>query len=37
MAEFCVATGFTPKVFWELTLEEYGAIVTAVNRRNKNG
>jgi len=37
MAEFCVETGFTPEMFWELTLEEYGAIVAAVNRRNKNG
>jgi len=35
MAEFCVATGFTPEMFWELTLEEYSAIVMALNRRNK--
>jgi hypothetical protein len=34
MGEFCVATGFTPEQFWELTLEEYSAIVTALNRRN---
>jgi hypothetical protein len=35
MAEFCVATGFTPEQFWDMTLEEYSAIVTALNRRNK--
>jgi hypothetical protein len=35
MGEFCVETGFTPDQFWELTLEEYGAMVNALNRRNK--
>lgn len=34
MGEFCVATGFTPEQFWELTLDEYSAIVDALNRRN---
>jgi len=33
MGDFCVATGFTPKQFWDMTLEEYGAIVNALNRR----
>jgi len=37
MGEFCAETGFTPDQFWDMTLEEYGAIVTALNRRNKNG
>jgi hypothetical protein len=33
MAEFCIETGFTPEQFWDITLEEYGAIVNALNRR----
>jgi hypothetical protein len=33
MAEFCVATGFTPEQFWELTLDEYSAMVEILNRR----
>jgi len=37
MGEFCVETGYTPDQFWDMTLEEYGAIVTALNRRSKNG
>jgi hypothetical protein len=37
MAEFCVETGFTPEQFWDTTLDEYTAIIDAVNRRNKNG
>jgi len=37
MGEFCAQTGYTPEQFWDMTLEEYGAIVTALNRRNKNG
>jgi len=37
MGEFCAETGFTPQQFWDMTLEEYTAIVTAVNRRKKNG
>jgi hypothetical protein len=35
MAEFCVETGFTPEQFWDMTLEEYGAVINALNRRNK--
>jgi hypothetical protein len=37
MGVFCAETGYTPEQFWDMTLEEYGAIVTALNRRNKNG
>jgi len=33
MAEFCVQTGYTPEQFWELTLDEYSAIVDVLNRR----
>jgi hypothetical protein len=33
MAEFCIETGFTPEQFWDITLEEYSAIVNALNRR----
>jgi hypothetical protein len=35
MAEFCIETGFTPEQFWDMTLEEYGAITNALNRRSK--
>jgi hypothetical protein len=34
MAEFCVATGYTPEQFWELTIDEYTAMVEQLNRRN---
>jgi hypothetical protein len=37
MAQFCVETGYTPDQFWDMTLDEYGAIVIALNRRNRNG
>lgn len=37
MAEFCLATGFPPAVYWDLTVDEYGAFVTAYNKRNKEG
>jgi len=37
MADFCVETGYTPDQFWDMTLDEYSAIVTALNRRNRNG
>jgi hypothetical protein len=33
MAEFCVATGFTPEQFWELNFSEYHAMVEVLNRR----
>jgi hypothetical protein len=33
MAVFCVETGYTPDQFWELTYEEYGAMVEVLNRR----
>jgi hypothetical protein len=35
MAKFCIETGYTPDQFWDMSLEEYGAIVTALNRRSK--
>jgi len=35
MAQFCVATGYTPDQFWNMTLEEYAAIATALNRRRR--
>jgi hypothetical protein len=35
MAEFCIQTGYTPEEFWNMTLEEYAALVAVVNRRNK--
>jgi hypothetical protein len=34
MAKFCVQTGYTPEQFWELTYEEYNAMVEELNRRN---
>jgi len=33
MAEFCIETGFTPEQFWDMSLEEYNAIVAALNGR----
>jgi hypothetical protein len=33
MAQFCVATGLSPKEFWELTFEEYSAMIEELNRR----
>jgi hypothetical protein len=33
MAKFCVATGLAPKDFWQLTFEEYGAMIEELNRR----
>jgi hypothetical protein len=33
MAQFCVATGYTPEQFWNLTLEDYDAMVKELNRR----
>jgi hypothetical protein len=33
MARFCIATGYTPQEFYELTYEEYGAMVEELNRR----
>jgi hypothetical protein len=33
MAKFCIATGYTPEQFWELTFEEYSALVEELNRR----
>jgi len=34
MADFCIATGIPPETFWELTKEEYDALIRAHNRRN---
>jgi hypothetical protein len=34
MAEFCLETGLSPEVFWNMTLEEYAAFVAVINRRN---
>jgi hypothetical protein len=34
MGNFCAATGFTPKEFWELTGEEYQYILEGVNKQN---
>jgi hypothetical protein len=33
MAQFCIETGYTPEQLWELTLDEYSAIVDVLNRR----
>jgi hypothetical protein len=33
MAKFCLATGISPREFWELTFEEYNAMVEELNRR----
>jgi hypothetical protein len=33
MARFCIETGLTPSQFWELTYEEYVAMVEELNRR----
>jgi hypothetical protein len=35
MARFCVETGYTPEQFWELTYEEYAAMVEEMKRRSK--
>jgi hypothetical protein len=35
MAKFCVETGYTPEQFWELTFEEYSAMVEELNRRKQ--
>jgi hypothetical protein len=35
MARFCIETGYTPEQFWELTYEEYVAMVEEMNRRSK--
>jgi len=34
MARFCLATGFTPKEYWELTVEEYVAFIDALDERS---
>jgi len=34
MAGFCVATGYTPKEFWEMEKEEVDAISVALRRKN---
>jgi hypothetical protein len=34
MARFCLATGYTPEVFWNLTLEELSAFMDALDERN---
>jgi hypothetical protein len=33
MARFCLATGFTPKDYWNLTLEELTAFMDALEER----
>jgi len=33
MAQFCIATGYTPAQFYELTYGEYVAMVEVLNRR----
>jgi hypothetical protein len=34
MARFCLATGFTPEVYWSLTFEELNAFMDALEERN---
>jgi hypothetical protein len=34
MARFCLATGFTPEVYWSLTFEEFTAFMDALEERN---
>jgi hypothetical protein len=35
MANFCLATGFTPDVYYGLTIQEYGAFIDAFEERNR--
>lgn len=35
MAEFCVATGYTPQQYRDLTLAERNAMIDVVNRVNE--
>lgn len=37
MAEFCLATGLAPSVYWGLTQDEYEAFVKVNKKRNKKG
>jgi hypothetical protein len=37
MARFCLATGFTPEVFWGLKLEEYQAFIDVLIERDSDG
>jgi hypothetical protein len=37
MARFCLATGFTPEMYWSLTLEELSAFIDALEERHTNG
>jgi hypothetical protein len=33
MARFCLATGFSPDVYWAMTFEEYFAFTDALEER----
>lgn len=35
MGDFCVATGYTPAQYWDMTGEECNAILRAFERKNK--
>jgi len=34
MARFCLATGFTPETYWNLTVDEYQAFMDALAERS---
>jgi hypothetical protein len=35
MAKFCLVTGYTPDVYWGLTIEELSAFIDALEERNR--
>jgi hypothetical protein len=34
MARFCLATGFTPEIYWQLSVDEYQAFMLALKERS---
>jgi len=35
MARFCLATGFTPEIYWQLSVDEYQAFMNALEERSR--